>query len=119
MTRLLSITELKEVAIILFIDDFQRICNEENIIITKHADKRLLKRGITVDDIMNAIRTGDIIKQYEDDKPFPSCLVLGSTEYNKFIHIVVSIDKNFLYIITAYYPDEYLWETDLRNRKER
>jgi len=104
---------------ILNIDEFHKICKEDNIIITKHADKRLLKRGITVDDIINAVMTGEIIKQYEDDKPFPSCLVLGSTEKNKFIHIVVSIDNNFLYIITAYYPDEYLWEADLRNRKER
>jgi len=107
------------VAIILLIDDFQRICNEENIIITKHADKRLLKRGITVDDIMNAIRTGEIIKQYEDDKPFPSCLLLGSTEQNKFIHIVASIDNDFLFIITAYYPDEHVWEMDFKNKKER
>ncbi|MCL1806365.1 MAG: DUF4258 domain-containing protein [Oscillospiraceae bacterium] len=48
--------------------------------VTKHARIRLAERGITVNDLQNAIRTGEIIKQYEDDTPFPSCLVLGRTE---------------------------------------
>lgn len=29
------------------------------------------------DSIIKVIMQGEIIKQYEDDKPFPSCLLLG------------------------------------------
>ena len=42
----------------------------------------------------------------------------GKTEHNKLIHIVVSIDNGFMYIITAYYPDKNEWEADMRTRKE-
>ena len=77
----------------------------ENIIITEHARIRLLERKIYVDDIVNAISTGEIIKKYENDKPFPSCLILGCSVDNKYIHVVASLDDDFIYLITAYYPD--------------
>ena len=86
--------------------DLQNLCHDKNMAITKHARIRLTERGITIEDLQEAIQTGEVIKQYEDDRPFPSCLVLGSTEQNKLIHIVISIDSGYLYIITAYFPDK-------------
>ena len=59
------------------ISDLRNLCHDKNMAITKHANNRLRERGITVDDLKSAIITGEIIRQYEDDKPFPSCLVLG------------------------------------------
>lgn len=103
---------------LLIIEDLQKLCVDKNIVMTKHAKSRLVEREITVEDIKNAITTGEIIKQYEDDKPFPSCLLLGLTQQNTQIHVVASIDESFLYIITAYYPDENEWEADLKTRKE-
>ena len=104
---------------LLNISDLQNLCHDESIAITKHAKNRLVERTITVDDIKSAIQTGQIIKQYEDDKPFPSCLLLGTTVKNKYIHVVVSIDDGYLYLITAYYPDENECESDLKTRKGR
>jgi len=104
---------------LLNIIDLQNLCYDSSIAITKHAKNRLQERAITIEDIKNAIKTGEIIKQYEDDKPFPSCLLLGYSVQNKYIHVVVSIDNGYLYIITAYYPNENEWETDLKTRKER
>ena len=97
--------------------DLRKLCHDKNIAITKHAKIRLTERGITIDDIKNAIKTDEIINQYEYDKPFPSCLLLGLTEENAYIHVVVSIDDGYLYIITAYFPDENEWENDLKTRK--
>ena len=102
---------------LLQISDLHSLCNDESIAITKHAKNRLIERGITVADIQNAIQTGEVIKQYEDDKPFASCLLLGLTENNEYIHVVASIDCEYLYIITAYYPDVGEWESDLKTRK--
>jgi len=102
---------------LLNISDLQNLCSDESTAITKHARQRLAERGISIDDVQNAIRTGEIIKQYEDDKPFPSCLLLGQAEKDTKIHVVVSIDNGFLYIITAYHPDENEWESDLKTRK--
>ena len=99
------------------ITDLQNLCRDDSMAITKHARQRLVERGISIDDVQNAIRTGELIKQYEDDKPFPSCLLLGQTEQKVKIHVVVSTDNEFLYIITAYHPNEKEWESDLKTRK--
>lgn len=89
----------------------------EKIALTKHARERLVERGITIADITMGIKMGEIIKQYEDDKPLPSCLILGHLMNNKRIHIVVSNDEEYIYLITAYYPDPGQWEDDFRTRK--
>ena len=103
---------------LLDINDIRNLCYDKSIAITKHAKNRLVERGITVENIKNAIQTGEIIEQYENDYPFPSCLLLGEMEQNKYVHVVASIDSQFLYIITAYYPDKNEWEIDLKTRKE-
>ncbi len=95
------------------------LCKPERIAITEHARLRLFERGIMVSDIISCIASGEIIEQYEDDKPFPSCLILGVSAQNKPIHVVVSEDGEFIYLITAYFPDESVWKSDYRTRKER
>ena len=60
---------------------------------------------------------GEIIEQYEDDMPFPSCLILGRSSLGKPIHVVLSTDGNYIYIITAYYPDELKWRDDYKVRR--
>lgn len=89
----------------------------EKIAITEHARIRLMERNITINDIVYGIQTGEIIKQYEDDKPFPSCLILGFSLNGKYIHIVVSHDEEFIYLITAYFPNPQLWSSDFKTRK--
>lgn len=91
----------------------------EMIAITNHARKRLSEREITISDIVNGIKTGEIIKQYNDDKPLPSCLILGISVKDKSLHIVVSRDDNYIYLIAAYFPDPEQWETDFKTRRGR
>ena len=97
----------------------RKLNKPEQIAITEHARQRLIERKITVNDIIRCIAEGEIIKQYEDDKPFPSCLILGMAMDNSYIHVVVSHDEEFLYLITAYHPGKDQWEADLKTRKER
>ncbi len=89
----------------------------EQIAITEHARQRLLERGITVNDIMRCIETGEIIKQYEDDRPFPSCLILGFSRDQSYLHVVASHDSTWIYLITAYYPSSDIWEQGFRVKK--
>lgn len=91
----------------------------EKIAITEHARQRLVERGITVRDIMRCIATGEIIEQYEHDRPFPSALVLGASAGGEYLHAVLGCDDEFIYLITAYYPDRDIWSDDLKRRKER
>ena len=103
----------------LHIDDMRNLCFDKCIVMTQHAKARLMERNITIEDIKNSIQTGEIIKQYEDDSPFPSCLLLGLTKKESPIHVVASIDNEYLYIITAYYPSENEWEIDYKTRRGR
>ena len=99
------------------IEQLKVLNKHENIAITEHARIRLYERNISVDDIITGINTGEVIKQYEDDKPLPSCLVLGFSVKSEYIHIVVSCDINFIYLITAYFPNPGIWENDFKTRK--
>lgn len=100
------------------IEQLKTLNKPESIAITEHARIRLYERNISIDDIINGINTGDIIKQYPDDKPLPSCLVLGFSVKSEYIHIVASCDTDFIYLITAYFPDPDIWENDFKTRKE-
>lgn len=99
------------------IEEFRNLSKPENIIITIHSRKRLMERGIKFADILNVIEKGEIIEDYEEDYPFPSCLILGESK-DKKIHIVVSINEGMIYLITAYIPDPLKWENDFKTRKE-
>lgn len=101
------------------IEQLRALNKAEQIAITEHARRRLVERGISVNDIIRCIDTGEIIKQYEDDKPFPSCLILGAAIDGKYIHVVASHDSEWIYLITAYHPDADVWESDFKTRKER
>lgn len=99
------------------INNFKEMNRLEKIAITKHAKERMRERGIKVDDIAQCIDTGEIIKQYEDDRSLPSCLILRKTTDNKYMHVVLSRSEDYIYLITAYYPDPAQWESDLKTRK--
>lgn len=99
------------------IEDFRKINRSENIIISLHGQLRLNERNISIDDVMNAIDNGEIIEQYPKDFPFPSCLILGLSIKNVYIHIVVSMHDEKIYLITAYVPSTDKWESDLKTRK--
>ncbi len=58
------------------IEQLKALNKLESIAITEHARIRLYERSISIDDIVNGINTGEIIKQYPDDKPQASCLIL-------------------------------------------
>lgn len=65
-------------------------------------------------DIVYALHHGEIIKQYADDKPYPSCLVLGRCQNEKWLHTLSSARMAKVFFITAYYPNPEEWEDDLK-----
>lgn len=99
------------------IENFKKINELSKMVITQHSRKRFFERGISISDVSAAINSGEIIEQYPDDYPFPSCLILGKSG-EKIIHIVASIDDGIMYIITAYIPSVKKWEQNWKTRKE-
>ena len=72
------------------INNLRSYYEKERVIITIHAQERLRQRGIRAKDVRNRIMTGEIIEQYPDDFPFPSCLVFGKSVNGKILHVVAS-----------------------------
>lgn len=100
------------------IDTIKRMVKEEKIRWTNHVIVRLFQRNISQKDIEKALLNGEIIEEYENDYPFPSCLVYGINLNNEVLHIVCGANETVLWIITAYYPDNIKWENDFKKRKE-
>ena len=98
--------------------ELRKLCTPQNIRITLHAAKRLEQRGIFLSDVIACIMNGEIIEQYPDDYPYPSCLILGFSLGNKFLHVVIGHHETKLFLITAYFPSCDKWENDFKTRKE-
>ncbi len=101
------------------IEKLQEYYRQNKIIISVHASERLRQRGIKQKDIKSCIMTGEIIEQYPNDFPFPSCLIFGYTTNDKILHVVASDEGSISRIITAYFPNNEKFEDDFKTRKER
>ena len=75
------------------------------------------ERDITRDDVVNCILTGEIIEDYPDDFPNPSCLVFGHSRNGKILHVVISTDGSSIGIISTYFPSTEKFNSDLKTRK--
>lgn len=102
------------------ISAIKKLCDEKRFRWTNHIFVRLIQRGIKIQDIIEAINDGEIIEDYPEDYPYPSCLILGKVN-EKYLHIVCGINEktNELWFITAYYPDTERWNEGFRYRKEK
>lgn len=100
------------------IKNIKSYINNKKIKWTEHCANRMFERDISKNDVINTVLNGKIIEYYENAYPFPSCLILGLDNANTMLHVCVGVSKEFLYIITAYYPDDVEWEEDRERRKQ-
>jgi len=100
------------------IEDIVRLCKTQSVRWTNHILQRIFRRGISMDDVVDALTNGEIIEQYPSDYPFPSCLVLGYTKAGKALHIVCGSNEVELWLITAYIPSPTEWTDDFRQRRK-
>ena len=56
--------------------------------ITDHADEEAQVDQLSYDEIFDSAARGEVIEDYPDDRPYPSCLVLGSSSSGSPIHSV-------------------------------
>ena len=77
---------------------------------SRHATDQALLREITVQEIREAIRVGEIIEDYPEDKYGPSCLILGYSEANRPLRIQCSHpSRQIIKVITVYEPNKADW----------
>jgi len=83
-----------------------------------HAIQRMFERGITAAAVEQAIVAGETVREYPDDIPFPSRLILGRYR-DRPLHVVVAEDEatGETIVITVYEPSPAQWQSDFRRRK--
>ena len=91
---------------------------EIKVIFTAHVLNQMFKRDISLEDIKHILENGIVIKEYPNDKPYPSFLILGYRE-KRPLHIVYSENElGDKIVITAYQPDITLWEENFDRKKK-
>lgn len=83
-----------------------------------HAVRRMFKRSVGRDEVLEAITKGEVIEAYPQDTPYPSYLLLARSR-ERVLHVVVArdADRGHCYVVTVYPPDPDLWEPDFRTRR--
>jgi len=72
----------------ILIEDIIESIKNRRIRITDHADEEAYNDTLSLEEIYSSVLTGEIIEQYPDDKPYPSCLIYGKNIKNEPIHSV-------------------------------
>lgn len=86
----------------------QRKFANEQFELSRHALDRTILRGISVEEIREAIQQAELLEAYPNDKYGPSCLVLGFTKAGRALHLQCSYpSRPLVKIITIYEPDPH------------
>jgi hypothetical protein len=66
------------------------------------------------------IADGEVIEQYDNDKPFPSKLIFAMVN-ERPLHLVLGYDNDSgtCFMITAYEPNLFKFEIDFKTRKKK
>jgi translation elongation factor EF-4 len=59
------------------VETLRGLCLDDKVKWTLHALKRMRERKISAQAVIDTILSGEIIERYQDDKPFPSCLIFN------------------------------------------
>jgi hypothetical protein len=94
--------------------DIENIINairNSRVRITDHADEEAFNDSLTYEEIYSSVMQGEVIEDYPDDKPYPSCLILGRNFSGEPIHSVWAYnpENRWTVLITVYRPDPDRW----------
>jgi len=93
------------------IEKIKNAIQASKVNISDHADEELENDALEDDDLYYSAVHGEVIEDYADDKPFPSCLIYGKDKKNRHIHSVWAYSDKYeiAILITAYIPDPEKW----------
>jgi hypothetical protein len=87
-------------------------------IFSQHALQQMFKRNISIEQVKQAIVSGEEIRSYPDEKPYPTRLLLAF-ENGLPLHVVIAQDQveNNNIVVTAYRPDINIWMENFKTRR--
>jgi hypothetical protein len=102
------------------VEDLIVAIRKSQVRITDHADEEAAEDDLTFDEIYFSVMHGEVIEEYQSDKPHPSCLVMGKNFAGEPIHSVWAYNSGngWAVLITVYRPDPKRWiEWKVRMKK--
>ena len=101
------------------LDQLRASVREGRIEWRKHVLQKLAERGLLRSSVLEALLRGERIRDYAEDRPFPSALFLGYIS-GKPLHVVAACDERSgqVFIITAYEPSLDIFEPDYRTKRK-
>jgi hypothetical protein len=92
--------------------------NGSRLVFRVHAIQRMFERQISKNDVKQALDMGQVIEDYPDDTPYPSCLILG-WRGDRPLHVVAAYnaEDDEMIVITVYEPDPRRWDASFTVRK--
>ncbi|OGQ85825.1 MAG: hypothetical protein A2289_09150 [Deltaproteobacteria bacterium RIFOXYA12_FULL_58_15] len=93
----------------------------KQLLFLPHAIRQMTRRDpmIAAKEVQHVVTTGEVIENYPEDPRGHSCLMLGTGDGGRGLHVVCSPKDEYLAIITAYVPNRSLWSSDLRTRVKK
>ena len=99
------------------LEQLRRQASTENVRITQHAHRVMVEEEITLNELLEAIVSGQVLENYPEHRRGACCLVNGTTKEGRPLHIVCTTALPVLIIVTAYEPKAPRWVTPTeRNR---
>lgn len=83
-----------------------------------HGDEVREERGISREEVVEAVLSGEIIEDYPTHHYGPLCLILGWTAAGRPLHVVASVAIRPR-IVTVYEPNLERWESDWKTRRPK
>lgn len=99
------------------IQGIKKLVWEGHYRLTLHALQRMDQRGITLEELKEVIYHGEVIERYPEDKPYPSCLILGKIRGGFPLYVVCGVEA-MVHIITVHWLDPAKW-LDPKTRREK
>ena len=93
------------------LEQLRRQAATENVRITQHAHQEMVEEEITLNELLEAIGSGQVLENYPEHRRGACCLVNGTTNEGRPLHIVCTTERPVLIIITAYEPKSPRWTT--------
>lgn len=93
------------------IEEIRNRIAQGKYLIKTHAIQHALKEGFERKNMLEAIERGKIIENYSPEQRLLICGTTGLTEnFVIYLHVVCEYSEKYVEFVTAYIPDENLWE---------
>jgi hypothetical protein len=86
-------------------------------VFSDHIISQMFRRNISLDEVKIILDNGEVIKEYQEDEPYPSFLLFGIIDLRP-LHLLVAKDLKTgnCIMVTVYEPDKNVWSSDFKTK---